>query len=231
MNLTRKQRTRGCHRIYSYQARTHGIPCDKIVCFCVLADKFYLGKFHTLTSTVLDSVLHDQSKSDFPFDVTGKEVEIIKHFRTATFILGRSGTGKTSCLLYKLLSRYLVQNMVESEKPVRQVCDFLLPPVRGIEGHLWGTGTNYGAGFIKLLLTRSEPLARKLESEVQLLIDTQLLRVKAGFDTADDCFEITRTRDGMDEETTEDLFSLQKEDFPLVCTFANFLKRLENSIK
>lgn len=87
-------------------------------------------------------------------------------------------------------------------------------------------------GLNKLLLTRSEPLARKLESEVQLLIDTQLLRVKAGFDSAEDELEApTHTRDEMDEETTEDLFSLQKEDFPLVCTFGHFLKRLENTIK
>lgn len=80
-----------------------------------------LGKFHTLTSTVLDSIIHGQPRSDFPFDVTGKEVEIIKHFRTATFILGRSGTGKTSCLLYKLMSRYLACNLVKRETPIRQV--------------------------------------------------------------------------------------------------------------
>lgn len=47
----------------------------------------------------------------------------------------------------------------------------------------------------------------------------------------DDAFEIEHAKDGMDENTTEDLFSLQKEDFPLVCTFGHFLKRLENSIK
>lgn len=87
-------------------------------------------------------------------------------------------------------------------------------------------------GVIKVLLTRSETLARKLEGEVRLLIDTQLLRVKAGFDTTDDdAFETTHAMDGTDEETTEDLFSLQKEDFPLVCTFGHFLKRLENSIE
>lgn len=86
---------------------------------------------------------------------------------------------------------------------------------------------------IKVLLTRSETLAQKLEGEVRLLIDTQLMRVKAGFGTTDDddAFEVTHTMDGTDEETTEDLFSLQKEDFPLVCTFGHFLKRLENSIK
>lgn len=86
--------------------------------------------------------------------------------------------------------------------------------------------------MIKVLLTRSETLAQKLEGEVRLLIDTQLLRVKAGFDTTDDdAFEIMHAMDGTDEETSEDLFSLQKEDFPLVCTFGHFLKRLENSIE
>lgn len=86
--------------------------------------------------------------------------------------------------------------------------------------------------FDQLLLTRSEPLARKLESEVQLLIDTQLLRVNARFNPDSHDIDIpTYARDGMDEETTEDLFSLQKQDFPLVCTFGHFLKRLENTIQ
>lgn len=46
-----------------------------------------------------------------------------------------------------------------------------------------------------------------------------------------DGFERAHAMDGTDEDTTEDLFSLQKEDFPLVCTFGHFLKRLENSIR
>lgn len=59
------------------------------------------------------------------------------------------------------------------------------------------------------------------------------VRTGSGFDDAedDDGFEIAHAMDGTDEDTTEDLFSLQKEDFPLVCTFGHFLKRLENSIR
>lgn len=89
-----------------------------------------------------------------------------------------------------------------------------------------------------------------------MLIDSQLMRVKVrtgAFDVADgdqladddqpvnhdqpedgdedDAFEIEHGRDGTDENTIEDLFSLQKEDFPLVCTFGHFLQRLENSMK
>lgn len=79
-----------------------------------------VGKFHTLTGNVLESILRGQSHSDFPFDVTGKEVEIIKN-KNATFILGRSGTGKTSCLLYKLMSRYLARNIAQPDTPIRQV--------------------------------------------------------------------------------------------------------------
>ncbi|KAI5844072.1 hypothetical protein DFP73DRAFT_76530 [Morchella snyderi] len=155
-----------------------------------------------ISGNVLESILLGQSHSDFPFDVTGKEVEIIKN-KNATFILGRSGTGKTSCLLYKLMSRYLARNIAQPDTPIRQI-----------------------------LLTRSEPLARKLESEVQLLIDTQLLRVKAGFNYLEDGANISlEIRDGMEENTTEDFFSLRKENFPFVCTFGHFLRRLENTIR
>lgn len=33
------------------------------------------------------------------------------------------------------------------------------------------------------------------------------------------------------EDTTQDLLSLNEQDFPLVCTFNYFLKLLENTIK
>lgn len=46
---------------------------------------------------------------------------MINHFQTASLILGRSGTGKTTCLVYKLVRRYLASKAVIDEKPVRQV--------------------------------------------------------------------------------------------------------------
>ena len=173
-------------------------------------DVLISGKFHALTPRVFDNIIYCNHHAEFPFDITSNEVEVINHFQTPAFILGRSGTGKTTCLLYKLLNRYLAsaQNSEEPDR-IRQV-----------------------------LLTRSEPLSRKLKMELQRLIKTQLIRVVGG--NAD------RERDGDDDmneaggEATENtgatllsrtLFSLNQEDFPLVCTFAEFMLILQNTIR
>lgn len=88
-----------------------------------------IGKFHVLTTTVFDNISHDSNTSDekydaefeYPFDVSSTETRVINHFKTAAFILGRSGTGKTTCLLYKLFSRYLSSAHYGTENRLRQV--------------------------------------------------------------------------------------------------------------
>ncbi|KAF8435903.1 hypothetical protein BGX38DRAFT_105734 [Terfezia claveryi] len=161
-------------------------------------DILVTGKFHTLTSRIFDNILSGNQDAEFPFDVNGTEIRIIKHFQTAAFILGRSGTGKTTCLLYKLLSRYLASaENVGVENRLRQV-----------------------------LLTRSEPLSRKLRLELQRLIKTQLVgAVASGGEPA--------RGDVGDQENADtlSLFTLQPEDFPLVCTFKYFMTLLENTVK
>jgi len=77
------------------------------------------GKFYSLTSTVLTSIKHD-TQAVFPVDPSKEEMKIINHFKTPAFILGRSGTGKTTCLIYKMVSRYLTAK-AEDDNPVRQV--------------------------------------------------------------------------------------------------------------
>ncbi|KAF8463424.1 hypothetical protein BDZ91DRAFT_305427 [Kalaharituber pfeilii] len=105
------------------------------------------SKFHTLTTCIFDNIFRYQNEDAvFPFDLSSTEVAIIKHSETAAFILGRSGTGKTTCLLYKLLSRYLASRVDEDKDYVRQV-----------------------------LVTRSKTLAEKLHTELHALIRAQLI--------------------------------------------------------
>jgi len=77
------------------------------------------GKFYSLTSVVLASVEHP-TPAVFPVDPSEEEIHIINHIKSPAFMLGRSGTGKTTCLIYKLASRYLTTK-IEDETPVRQV--------------------------------------------------------------------------------------------------------------
>lgn len=86
-----------------------------------------LGKFYCLTSTVLDNIHPEASASEFPVDPSGEEIHAINHFESPAFILGRGGSGKTTCLVYKLAGRYL-SNEDAGKAPVRQVCIFILAP-------------------------------------------------------------------------------------------------------
>lgn len=78
------------------------------------------GKFYSLTNIVLDNLHPKASLAVFPVDPSEEEFHVINHFKSPAFILGRSGTGKTTCLIYKLASRYLSSKDIDGA-PVRQV--------------------------------------------------------------------------------------------------------------
>lgn len=90
---------------------------------------------------MLRSVLAHDLVAEFPFDFSGDETRIILHFGTSSLILGRSGTGKTTCLVFKLLAKYAAGSAVTQERLPRQ-----------------------------LLLTRSNELANKLKDYINRLM-------------------------------------------------------------
>ena len=79
-----------------------------------------IAKFYSLASTVLDNIASTAGKVAYPVDISAEEAKVVNHFRTPAFILGRSGTGKTTCLVYKLVGRCLYSK--ESVGSLRQVC-------------------------------------------------------------------------------------------------------------
>ncbi|XP_030461793.2 uncharacterized protein LOC115681846 [Syzygium oleosum] len=68
-----------------------------------VSESLLLMKFYSLSSDVISHLLDDSdgNKVSLPFEVTEQEQEIIL-FPRSTFILGRSGTGKTTVLTMKL---------------------------------------------------------------------------------------------------------------------------------
>ena len=154
---------------------------------------------------MLDGILASGTSAEFPFDVAHDEVEIIRQTSSASFILGRSGTGKTTCLAFKLLSNYIGSRAASDRvlsvdrKPIRQV-----------------------------FLTRSEILAGKLNGYIRRLVNCQL----GQFDSDDmdsTGFEVLKEKDENAEACH--LWSLKEEDFPLVCTFDKLLSMVETSLK
>ncbi|KGO54138.1 DNA helicase, UvrD-like, C-terminal [Penicillium expansum] len=102
------------------------------------------NKFYNLTEPFLKSIVNKNDAEEFPFDLSPEELEIVKHFSTSSLILGRSGTGKTTCLLFKMLAKHKARQSASDEQQARQ-----------------------------LLLTRSSYLASKLQTYAKSLIDAQ----------------------------------------------------------
>ncbi|KAI9674244.1 MAG: hypothetical protein M1829_003791 [Trizodia sp. TS-e1964] len=157
------------------------------------------NRFYTLTEPMLRSVLAHDLLAEFPFNFSGDETRIILHFATSSLLLGRSGTGKTTCLVFKLLAKYAAGSTVTEERLPRQ-----------------------------LLLTRSNGLASKLKDYINKLIRTLVAR------PVDESEQQENDLSSPDFEGDEDhcgtIFELQDGSFPLVCTFSQFLKLLENTI-
>ncbi|KAE8038056.1 hypothetical protein FH972_010602 [Carpinus fangiana] len=79
-----------------------------------VSESLMLMKFCSLSSGVVGHLLsnHDGGELDLPFEVTEQELEII-NLRRSTFILGRSGTGKTTVLTRKLFQKEKLHNMAK----------------------------------------------------------------------------------------------------------------------
>ena len=73
--------------------------------------EFHILKFYAFSSALINSVLRSNrtTKVDFPFRVTELEHAIINLHPTPAcpiILLGRSGTGKTTCCLYRLSNEF-----------------------------------------------------------------------------------------------------------------------------
>ena len=73
--------------------------------------EYHILKFYSFNSALVKSVLESDSstKVDFPFKVTEREYAIVNlqpNPTTPIILLGRSGTGKTTCCLYRLWNKF-----------------------------------------------------------------------------------------------------------------------------
>ncbi|XP_033629676.1 TPR and ankyrin repeat-containing protein 1-like isoform X2 [Asterias rubens] len=73
-------------------------------------NEYHIMKFYSVTSTLVNAVLNDSNvKVDFPFRVTELEHSIINLQMkppSSLLLLGRSGTGKTTCCLYRMWTKF-----------------------------------------------------------------------------------------------------------------------------
>ena len=81
----------------------------------------YKDKFHAFTEPLIRSVFTNDLNAELPLDLSNDEGDVINHVGTSSLILGRSGTGKTTCLVYKLVAQFLAGKRLKDQKPKRQV--------------------------------------------------------------------------------------------------------------
>lgn len=113
----------------------------------ILHKIFCTGKQYCLTKGVAEMILQGGHQVEVPFAVSPEEESIINYFDSSVCILGRSGTGKTTCLVFRLLATYIRDRLMNDKKEVRQI-----------------------------FLTRSPVLAGKIRQYVNRLIDSHCMR-------------------------------------------------------
>lgn len=167
---------------------------------------------------MIRSILSNDLSAEFPFDLSREEAHVIRHFQTASLILGRSGTGKTTCLVFKLVGKYLASKAVTDERPVRQV------------SRIACLRTFLPTDWVQILLTRSSFLADKLDSYTRRLIETLSSKsIEKGDSSQYGEYALSRTAEEDPRKST--VFTLRDQSFPLICTWDSFLGILENTIQ
>ncbi|KAI4235552.1 MAG: hypothetical protein LQ349_003074 [Xanthoria aureola] len=149
-----------------------------------------IGKFFPFTEAFVHPQELKDVSPDYPYKLSPFERDIVCHSYTGSIIIGRSGTGKTTCLLYKLIGRNLASKRFGDDSSLKQV-----------------------------LLTKSGELAAKIRHDVRRLLATILPGLALDVGQAD-----------LRGDGKPTFFRPPHAMYPYVCTFEEFLQRLENTV-
>ena len=110
--------------VYRRPGNTRGLQRPTDLDIRVINQDFIdtFNKSFTVTKEMLQSILDQDLAAEFPFDMSEMELQIIQHSGTPTLIMGRSGTGKTTCLLFRMIHRYFATLRASPGSLARQVC-------------------------------------------------------------------------------------------------------------
>lgn len=110
-----------------------------------------VDKYYPLTEYVLRPRDLTTMSLEFPYKLSKTELNIVLHWDSPSLMLGRSGTGKTTCLIFKLVGKYINSKLLPGSTPPRQI-----------------------------LLTKSEHLGEKIKSYIKSLVRSLLLGSTCG---------------------------------------------------
>ncbi|XP_068331789.1 uncharacterized protein [Pyrus communis] len=182
-------------------------------------ESLLLLKFYSLSSGVVNHLLSDREgrELDLPFEVTDQEMEIILYQRS-TFILGRSGTGKTTVLTMKLFQKEQCFQLAE-------------------QGCLGSQNSNVGQSSSATQERTLHQLFVTVSPKLCFAIKQHVLHLKSfacgGSDSAE---KSSIDMADFDEEESQfkdikDSFQdISPKSYPLVITFHKFLMMLDGTL-
>ncbi|CAE6484842.1 unnamed protein product, partial [Rhizoctonia solani] len=159
-------------------------------------------KFILMSKSLVKSIVDDLDGGHI-FQVSSKEKEVI-YYDSACFVLGRSGTGKTTCIVFKMLGIEKMYDWAEEERP-RQV-----------------------------FITQSPELARRVQEYYRTLVETDSHQATRSNEmVADDESILADLRDeDVEAFGLPARYSLlENKHFPLFLTYDQLCSLLEEDYK
>ncbi|KAL6538714.1 hypothetical protein OROGR_012702 [Orobanche gracilis] len=195
-------------------ASTSSFDCRNYAENSKVSESLLLMKFYSLSIGVVNRLLSDVEgrELDLPFEVTDEEREII-NFPRSSFILGRSGTGKTTILTMKLYKR------------LQQYC-LAQDSVSAADGDSY-VGESTQTTLHQLFVTVSPKLCHAVKNHVSQLksFATENFSGSKVFTGMDDVDEMAEFKDIPDT-----FLGIEQEKYPLIITFHKFLMMLDGTL-
>ncbi|CAL5025640.1 unnamed protein product [Urochloa decumbens] len=192
-----------------------------------VSESFLLMKFYSLSSGVAKHLLTatDGSEIEIPFELTDEEEAIIR-FPLTSFILGRSGTGKTTVLTMKLY-QIEQQSLIASQGLALGEVDL---SVAEHEDILPVKDTSERGNIVKqVLITVSPKLCSAIKNHI-----CRLKRFGSG-DVSDQpsSLHMHDIIDDLEEfkDIPDNFNDLQHDYYPLTITFRKFLMMLDGTFR
>ncbi|KAL4392729.1 hypothetical protein AHAS_Ahas03G0374200 [Arachis hypogaea] len=188
-------------------------------------ESLLLMKFYSLSSVVVNHLLSDcdNNELDLPFEVTDEEREIIL-FPKSTFVLGRSGTGKTTVLTMKLFQKEDLHH--KSVEAAYATTSSAVPCLN--QDYKESSSVNDRPVLRQLFVTVSPKLCQAVKYHV-----VRLKRSICGGN-------VSAERNPMDEDIdvnalqfkniADSFIDLPTDAYPLVITFQKFLLMLDGTL-
>ncbi|XP_010246017.1 PREDICTED: uncharacterized protein LOC104589402 [Nelumbo nucifera] len=192
-----------------------------------VTESLLLMKFYSLSSGIVQHLLsgRDGRELDLPFEVTDQELEIVTYPRS-TFILGRSGTGKTTVLTMKLIRNE--QQYFLSKEGFSGVQGDISISNRKKNKFAEGVGESSQTFLRQIFVTVSPKLCLAVKKQISQL-KSFICGGNVSEHTSIDMLDIDCTTEFND--IPDSFIDIPPTSYPLVITFQKLLLMLDGSME